>query len=44
VIVVNSPVTKGIALIRAPLVGPSRAARAEQALKSTFCGPYTKSG
>jgi uncharacterized membrane protein len=44
VVVVNSPVTEGIALIRAPLVGPSRAARAEQALKTTFCGPYTKSG
>ena len=44
VVVVNSPVTEGIALIRAPLAGPSRASRAEQALKTTFCGPYTKSG
>ena len=38
---VNAPVTEGIALIRAPLAGPSRAARAEQALKATSCGPYT---
>jgi len=44
VIVVNSPVTEGIALIRAPLAGPSRASRAERALESTHCGPYTKSG
>lgn len=44
VLVVNSPVTEGIALIRAPLKGPSRAPRAEEALKATFCGPYTKSG
>ena len=33
---------EGIALIRAPLAGPSRAARAERALKATSCGPYTK--
>ncbi len=33
VIVVNSPVTEGIALIRAPLAGPSRASRAERALR-----------
>jgi uncharacterized membrane protein len=44
VIVVNSPVTEGIALIRAPLAGPSRAARAERALKLSSCGAYTKSG
>ena len=44
VVVVNSPVTEGIALIRAPLKGPSRASRAEEALKATSCGPYTKSG
>jgi uncharacterized membrane protein len=44
VIVVNSPVTEGIALIRAPLAGPSRADRAERALRATSCGPYTKSG
>jgi uncharacterized membrane protein len=44
VIVVNSPTPQGIALIRAPLSGESRAARAEQALKSTYCGPYAKSG
>ena len=34
---------EGIALICAPLAGPSRAARAENALKDTSCGPYTKS-
>jgi len=44
VVVVNSPVTEGVALIRAPLVGPSRSARAEQALKTTSCGPYSKAG
>jgi uncharacterized membrane protein len=44
VVVVNSPVTEGVALIRAPLVGPSRSARAEQALKTTYCGPYFKAG
>jgi uncharacterized membrane protein len=44
VIVVNSPVMEGIALIRTPLVGPSRAGRAERALRSTSCGPYSKSG
>jgi uncharacterized membrane protein len=42
VLVVNAPVNEGIALIRAPLAGPSRAARAEAALKSTSCAPYTK--
>jgi uncharacterized membrane protein len=44
VIVVNSPVTEGIALIRSPLAGPSRANRAERALRATACSPYTKSG
>ncbi len=44
VLVVNSPVNEGIALIRAPLKGPSRAPRAEQALKATSCGPYSKPG
>jgi uncharacterized membrane protein len=42
VLVVNAPVTEGIALIRAPLAGLSHAARAESALKATSCGPYTK--
>jgi uncharacterized membrane protein len=42
VVVIKSPVGAGIAMIRAPLSGPSRAAGAEQALKSTFCGPYGK--
>ncbi|MGE5260361.1 MAG: DUF1254 domain-containing protein [Actinomycetota bacterium] len=46
ILVVNSPVSEGIAMIRAPLKGPSRAARADQALKATSCAPYTtqKSG
>jgi len=44
VIVVNSPVSEGIALLRLPLAGPSRADAAEQALKATSCGPYTRSG
>ncbi|HEX5930615.1 MAG TPA: DUF1254 domain-containing protein [Methyloceanibacter sp.] len=43
IIVVNSPVKEGIALLRLPLIGPSRASYAEQALKATSCGPYTKS-
>ena len=38
VVVVSSPVTKGVALIRAPLAGPSRSAEAERALKATYCG------
>ena len=37
-------VERDVALIRAPLKGPSRASRAEEALKATSCGPYTKSG
>jgi uncharacterized membrane protein len=41
VVVIKSPVTEGIAMIRAPLAGPSRAKRAEEALKTTFCGPHT---
>lgn len=44
IIVVNSPVKEGIALLRLPLAGPSRAGYAEQALKATSCGPYSKSG
>ena len=44
ILVVNSPVTEGIAMIRAPLKGPSRAERADEALKTTSCGPYTKAG
>ena len=38
VVVVSSPVVEGIALIRAPLAGPSRSAEAERALKATYCG------
>jgi uncharacterized membrane protein len=40
VVVVNSPAKEGIALIRAPLAGPSRSARAVQALHDTSCGSY----
>jgi uncharacterized membrane protein len=42
VVVVKSPVTEGIAMIRAPLAGVSRTARAEEALKATSCGPHTR--
>jgi len=38
VVVVKSPVTQGIAMIRAPLSGPSRGARIEEALKAAYCG------
>ena len=38
-VVIKSPVSEGIAMIRAPLSGPSRAARTEEALKATYCGP-----
>jgi uncharacterized membrane protein len=41
VVVVTSPVVEGIALIRAPLAGPSRSAEAEQSLKATYCGPFS---
>lgn len=44
VIVVNSPVNEGIALLRLPLAGPSRANYAERALLATSCGLYAKSG
>lgn len=40
VVVVNSPVVKGIALIRAPLTGQSRSAEAERALKAAYCGAH----
>jgi uncharacterized membrane protein len=40
VVVVKSPVPEGIALIRAPISGPSRGAGIEQALKATYCGPH----
>lgn len=38
VVVIKSRVTQGIAMIRAPLSGPSRGARIEEALKATYCG------
>jgi uncharacterized membrane protein len=41
VVVVKSPVNEGIAMIRAPLAGASHATRAEEALKATYCGPYS---
>jgi len=37
-VVVNSPVSKGVALIRAPLAGASRSFEAERALEATYCG------
>jgi uncharacterized membrane protein len=40
VVVVTSPVAEGIAMIRAPLAGPSRAQGIEQALKAAYCGPH----
>lgn len=43
VVVVSSPVMEGIALIRAPLAGPSRNAEAERALKATYCGSHNGS-
>jgi len=39
VAVVTSPSKEGVAVIRAPVVGPSRAGRAEEALKGTSCAP-----
>lgn len=36
-LVVAAPQTRGIAMIRAPLPGPSHAARTEQALKQSSC-------
>ena len=42
VFVVKSPVEQGIAMIRAPLAGPSRAPGAEEALKATSCGPHAR--
>jgi len=41
VFVVKSPVEQGIAMIRAPLSGQSRAASAEEALKATVCSPHS---
>ncbi len=38
VAVVRAPTDRGIALIRAPLTGPSFSGRAETALKKTTCG------
>ena len=44
VIVINSPVSDGIALLRMPLIGPSRASHVERALSAASCGRYTRSG
>jgi len=43
VVVVNSPVVKGVALVRAPLTGQSRSAEAERTLKATYCGQHKSS-
>ena len=40
--VIKSPVQEGLAVIRAPLSGPSRTAHAEAALKATVCSPLKK--
>lgn len=40
IILVTSPVSVGIAMIRAPLPGPSYAERAEAALSGAECGQY----
>jgi uncharacterized membrane protein len=40
VAVVTSPAEEGVAVIRAPVIGPSRARRAEEALKGTSCTPH----
>src|SRR5262245_10331606 len=42
VVVVDSPVKEGIAMIRAPLAGASRSARTAEALKSATCAPYSR--
>ena len=43
VVVVSSPVVEGIALIRAPLAGPSRGPAAKRALEATYCGTHKSS-
>jgi uncharacterized membrane protein len=43
VVVVTSPVVEGIAMIRAPLTGPSRSDEAERALKAASCAPHNSS-
>jgi len=43
-IIVSSPVKEGIALLRQPLAGPSRATYAEKALAAASCAPYAKAG
>ncbi len=43
VVVVKSPVEQGIAVIRAPLSGQSRAGSVEAALKESFCGLHVQS-
>jgi len=40
--VIKSPAREGIAMIRAPLAGPSRIASAEDVLKATVCSQLKK--
>jgi uncharacterized membrane protein len=40
--VIKSPTREGIAMIRAPLAGPSRIASAEDVLKATVCSQLRK--
>ena len=42
VVVVESPLKEGIAMIRAPLSGASRSARTAEALKSANCAPFSR--
>jgi uncharacterized membrane protein len=42
VVVVESPLKEGIAMIRAPLSGASRSARTAEALKSATCAPFAR--
>ena len=42
VVVVESPLKEGIAMIRAPLSGASRSARTAEALKSATCAPFSR--
>lgn len=42
VVVVESPLKEGIAMIRAPLSGASRSARTAEALNAATCAPFTR--
>ena len=42
VVVVESPLKEGIAMIRAPLSGASRSARTAEALSAATCAPFSR--